>query len=278
MMEFSVLLSVYRKERAPWFRESLTSVFSQTVRPTEVVLVEDGPLTAELDAVVSDFVRREPTLRVVKLPENGGLGHALNVGLRHCRCELVARMDTDDICKPNRFERQLAVFAAHPEVDLCSSWIDEFEVDKDHVTSRRLLPEHHEEIVRYAKSRCPVNHPAVMYKRSVVLGLGGYQGFPEDYYLWVRMLMHGCRFYNVQESLLWFRFPSDVLRRRGGWHYAKDDLRAQWQFKRVGFLTWAEFVRNVSVRLVVRLMPNGCRTWVYRHLLRREGTPSPELV
>ncbi len=267
--KFSVLLSVYRKERASWLRESLESVFGQTVRPSEVVLVEDGPLTAELDAVVGEFVRREPCLKVVKLPVNGGLGAALNEGLKHCTHELVARMDTDDICKPNRFERQLAVFRKHPEVDICSAWIDEFETDKEHVTSRRLLPERHEDIVRYAKSRCPVNHVAVVYKKSVVLGLGGYQGFPEDYYLWVRMIMNGCRFYNVQESLLWVRFSTDVLRRRGGWSYAKDDLRAQWNFRKVGFLSWPEFLRNAAVRGVVRLMPNGARTFIYKHLLRR---------
>lgn len=269
--KFSVLLSVYRKERPEWFRESLESVFGQTVRPAEVVLVADGPLTPELDAVIAEFARRETTLRVVRLPVNGGLGHALNEGLRHCSYELVARMDTDDVCKPWRFERQLTVFAEHPEVDICSAWIDEFTVDKEHVTSQRRLPELHDDIARYARKRCPVNHPSVMYKRSVVLGLGGYQGFPEDYYLWVRMLMHGCRFYNVQESLLWFRFPADVLKRRGGWRYAKDDVRAQWRFWRAGFLTLPELGRNVAVRTAVRLMPNGLRTWVYRHLLRREG-------
>ena len=269
--KFSVLLSVYRKERPEWFRESLESVFGQTVRPAEVVLVADGPLTAALAAVVDEFTRRETTLRVVRLPENGGLGHALNEGLRHCSYELVARMDTDDVCKPWRFERQLAVFRQHPEVDICSAWIDEFTVDREHVTSRRLLPETHEEIARYAKKRCPVNHVAVMYRRSKVLGLGGYQGFPEDYYLWVRMLMHGCRFYNVQESLVWVRFSPDVLKRRGGWRYAKDDVRAQWRFWRAGFLTLPELGRNVAVRTAVRLMPNGLRTWVYRHLLRREG-------
>ena len=269
--KFSVLLSVYRKERPEWFRESLESVFGQTVRPAEVVLVADGPLTPELDAVIAEFARREATLRVVRLPVNGGLGHALNEGLRHCSYELVARMDTDDVCKPWRFERQLTVFAEHPEVDICSAWIDEFTVDREHVTSRRLLPETHEEIALYAKKRCPVNHVAVMYKRSVVLGLGGYQGFPEDYYLWVRMLLKGCRFYNVQESLVWVRFSPEVLKRRGGWRYAKDDVRAQWRFWRAGFLTVPELARNVAVRAAVRLMPNGLRTWVYRRLLRREG-------
>lgn len=269
MMNFSVLLSVYWKENPEWFREALSSVFNQTVRPSEVVLVEDGPLTSDLYAVVDEFVRQEGSLlKVVKLPENGGLGHALNVGLKHCSYELIARMDTDDICKPFRFERQLEVFARYPEVDICSAWVDEFEESKEHVTSRRILPETHEAIARYAKSRCPINHPVAMYKRSVILGLGGYQGFPEDYYLWVKMLQHGCLFYNVQESLLWFRFPREVLRRRGGWRYAKDDLRAQWNFKRSGFLTWPEYLRNVAVRGMVRLLPNGLRTWIYKHLLR----------
>lgn len=271
MQDFSVLLSVYRKERPEWMREALESVFRQTARPAEVVLVEDGPLTPELDAVIAEFRQKYTELKSVRLPVNGGLGRALNEGLRHCTHSLVARMDTDDVCKPQRFERQLQVFEQMPETDICSAWIEEFEEDKEHITSRRLLPEWHEDIVKYAKKRCPVNHVAVMFRRDKVLALGGYQGFPEDYLLWVRMIMDGQRFYNIQESLLWVRFSPDVIKRRGGWSYAKDDIRAQINFHKAGFISTIELWRNVTIRSVVRLMPNQLRVMFYKHLLRNEG-------
>ena len=268
MSNFTVLLSVYHKEQPSFMRLSLDSIFNQTVKPTEVILVEDGPLTPDLYTVIEEFSQNHPELKVVKLAKNGGLGNALNEGLKHCSHELVARMDTDDICKPHRFERQLQLFKEHPEVDVCSSWIDEFVDETNNVVSLRKLPEMNDDIVRYAKGRCPVNHPAVMYRRSKVMEVGGYQGFPEDSYLWVKLMLTGAVFHNIQESLIYFRTSNEVYKRRGGWKYAKDDIKAQWNFYRMGFLTFFEFTKCVLIRGTVRLLPNSIRSWIYRTFLR----------
>ena len=269
MSNFSVLLSVYHREQVPFMRLSLDSVFNQTVKPTEVILVEDGPLTPELYEVVDEYSQKYPCLKVVKLAKNGGLGNALNEGLKHCTCELIARMDTDDVCKPHRFEKQLQLFEKHSEVDVCSSWIDEFIDNPENVVSQRKLPQWNEEIVKYAKGRCPVNHPAVMYRRSKVLAVGGYQGFPEDSYLWVKLMLSGAVFHNIQESLIYFRTSDEVYKRRGGWKYAKDDVKAQWNFYKMGFLTFPELTKCVIIRGAVRLMPNNLRAWVYKTFLRK---------
>lgn len=268
---FSVLLSLYLKEQPSFLKQCLDSILTQTILPNEIVLVKDGPLTSELDAVVSDYVRRCSVLKVVALPQNVGLGRALNEGLKHCSYELVARMDTDDVAKPYRFQRQLEVFERQPEIDICSAWIDEFEGACSHVVSTRRLPETHEEIAAYAKSRSPINHPVVMFKKSAVLAAGGYQHFPlfEDYYLWVRMLMNGARFYNIQESLLFFRFSPAMFKRRGGWKYAMDERRFQSLLRQKGFISWGGYVKNVGIRLTTRLMPNGLRAWMYKRLLRK---------
>lgn len=269
MNDFSVLLSVYHKEQPSFIRLSLDSVFFQTKKPAEVVLVEDGPLTPQLYDVITEYTQKYPELKVVKLPQNVGLGNALNEGLKHCSYDLVARMDTDDICKPYRFERQLQLFADNPDVDVCSSWIEEFIDDTTNVVGQRKLPQWNSEIVCYAKKRCPMNHPAVMYRRSKVLEVGGYQGFPEDSYLWVKLLLSGAVFHNIQESLLYFRISNEMYKRRGGWKYAKDDIRAQRNFYKMGFLSFYEYVRNAFVRGIVRLMPNNLRAWIYRTLLRK---------
>lgn len=268
-MHFSVLMSVYIKEKPQFLKESLNSVFNQTLPPDEVILVEDGPLTDELYSTIKDFTEKHEKLKIVPLNENHGLGYALNIGLKHCKYNLVARMDSDDICKPYRFEKEITFMHEHKDIDICSSWIDEFENDKNNVVSQRRIPETHEEIIKYAKYRCPVNHPTVVYKRDKIIQLGGYQNFPEDYYLWIKMIMNGCKFYNIQESLLFFRFSSDLYKRRGGWKYAKDDIRAQINFYKVGFLNKREFLYNASIRSTVRLIPVHIRAFIYKYMLRK---------
>lgn len=266
---FSVLLSIYIKEQPDYLIQSLNSLFTQTLLPNEVILVKDGPLTPELDAVIAEYQLKYPILRVIPLPHNQGLGNALNEGLKHCSHELVARMDTDDIAKLDRFEKQIKVFQEHPEIDICSAWIEEFEGTLDNILATRKLPETHEEILKYAKHRCPINHPVVMYKKSAVLKAGGYKGFPEDYRLWINMLMTGARFYNIQESLLYFRFSSAMVKRRGGWKYAMADAKSQLDFYKMGFLSLPTLVYNLSVRMSVRLTPNFIRALIYKKLLRK---------
>ena len=173
MQDFSVLLSVYGGEKGEFLRRSLASVFAQTVRAQEVVLVEDGPLTEDLYRVVEEFCARQPELKVVPLPRNGGLGRALNEGLKHCSFDIVARMDTDDICRPDRFEKQLRVLREYPDVAVVSAWIDEFVDDPEHVVSTRRLPETPEELYEYGKSRCPVNHPVVDVPQAGATGVRG---------------------------------------------------------------------------------------------------------
>ena len=149
MQDFSVLLSVYGGEKGEFLRRSLASVFNQTVLAQEVVLVEDGPLTEDLYSIIEEFRIRQLGLKIVFLSQNQGLGKALNEGLKHCSYDLVARMDTDDIAKPNRFEKQVKVFEEHPELDLVGAWIDEFEGTPQHILSVRKVPETSEEIREY---------------------------------------------------------------------------------------------------------------------------------
>ena len=213
MPKFSVLMSLYWKERPEFLRQSLDSVFGQTLRADEVVLVEDGPLTPELDAVVKDYSARYPELKVVPLQMNVGLGRALNEGLKYCTNELVARMDTDDVAKPDRFEIQVPFMESRPEVAVSGSWIDEFIGTSENVTSVKKLPENHGEIFKYGKTRCPMNHPAVIYRKHIIQQVGGYGPFPEDYYLWGKLLVNGYKMHNIQESLLFFRSTPDVYKR-----------------------------------------------------------------
>lgn len=269
--QYSVLLSLYYKERPEYLRESLDSLFHQTVPSDDIVLVEDGRVGEALERVVREYEDRYPQLHVVRYERNRGLGHALNDGLKHCRHELVARMDTDDIAKPRRMEVQVNFMHEHQEIGMVGSWIDEFTEDKDCVESIRKVPECPDEVFAYAKKRCPVNHPTVMYRKSEVLSVGGYQTlyFPEDYFLWIKMLMNGCKVYNIQESLLCFRFDPDTFKRRGGWKYAWDEAVTQYHIWQMGFTSLPRFMSNLCIRFVARIIPNSLRSIVYKKLLRK---------
>lgn len=271
-MHFSVLISVYHKDNPAFFDQSLYSVFSQTRRADEVVLVEDGPLTPEQYKVVEKYQRIYSELKVIPIEKNGGLGKALNEGLKHCSYDIIARMDSDDVCKPNRFEKQVSFMKQNPEYDLVGSWVDEFYDDTEHISSVRCVPESHDEIYEYCKSRCPVNHPTVIFRKQAVLDAGGYltEYFPEDYFLWIRMLMNGAKFFNMQESLLFFRVSPDTIKKRGGWKYAIGEVHIQKMIYDIGFISYPSFVKNSIVRFTVRILPLWLRSLVYRNFLREK--------
>lgn len=268
MEKFSVLISVYIKDNPDWFRLSLDSIFTQTVMPDEVVLVEDGPLTLELDAVVSEYTARYPVMKVVALEKNRGLGLALNEGLLHCSFELVARMDSDDICKPNRFEMLLNEFEKDAELAVCGSWIEEFIDIPEHVEFIRVLPRTHTELFEFGKRRNPVNHPSCMFRKSSVLDSGNYQDFHlfEDYYLWARMMVRGYKFHCIQQSLLSFRFSRNMIKRRGGVKYAWTEVKFQWMLHKIGYINLTAFINNMMVRTITRLVPISMRTEIYKHV------------
>ena len=270
MISFSVLLSIYNRESPISLCQSLDSIFVQTVSPNEVVLVEDGPLSSELNDIISEYSAKYPILKIIPLPTNQGLGKALNEGLKHCSYDIVARMDTDDIAKPDRFEKQLAIFEKYSDIDVVGAWIDEFEDDISEVKSVRKLPELPNDIRQFANRRNPINHPVVMFLNSAVLAAGGYRHFPlfEDYYLWIRMLMNGAKFYNIQESLLYFRFSPEMFKRRGGWKYMINELHFLQMMRQMHFISFSQFMQNLFVRFSIRLIPNSLRAIIYTKLIR----------
>lgn len=270
MEKFSVLMSVYAREQSAYLKEALRSVFEQTVPPSEVVLVKDGPLTTELEAVITSFAERYKSLKIVALTQNMGLGNALNVGLSACTYRLVARMDSDDLSLPGRFEAQLRVFDEYPDVSVVGGWISEFDKDPKDIISYRKLPQTDRELKLICQLKNPLNHMTVMFSKKDVLNAGGYQHFYlfEDYWLWVRMIKNGVKLYNVQEVLVNVRGGTAMAARRGGWKYAKSEIRFQWKILQMGLISLHIFLRNVCVRFSIRMIPNGLRCLVYEKVLR----------
>ena len=270
--QYSVLMSVYHKENAEYLRKAMDSIWQQTVPTDDFILVCDGPLNKELDAVIDGRGGAHDELHVVRLEKNDGLGNALNIGIKHCKNELVARMDSDDISRPDRCERQLQVFSAYPDLSICSGVVEEFTVSTDQIEARRIPPEKQNEIIAFAKKRNPFNHPCVMYKKSAVDAAGGYQDFYllEDYYLWVRMLQKGYIGHNIQEPLLWMRAGSDMYKRRAGWKYAKSQKALFKYMVDSGFISESQYLKSIAVRTASSLTPNWLREFMFKTAMRKK--------
>ena len=270
MADYSVLMSVYKKENPEYLKTAIDSMLNQSVATNDFVLVCDGPLTDSLDEVISNFERTNPGLfNIVRLPENKGLALALNEGIKHCKNEIVARMDSDDFSKLDRIEKQLKAMD-ETGADIVGTNIFEFNGDITRLTGERNLPETDEEIREFAKSRSPFNHPSVVYKKSKVELVGGYGKFDyfEDYYLWVTLLQNGCKGYNVQEALVLMRAGDDLYLRRGGKAYAKCVMAFEKHLLSIGYISRFTYLKQTGARVLIAIAPNKFREKVYKKKLR----------
>lgn len=270
MSHFSVLLSLYHKESPRHLQTCFNSLVNQTLLADQVVLVIDGKIGQELEKVIAEFNNTLP-LTLVRLPNNVGLGLALNEGLKHCLYEWVLRMDTDDVCVPVRFELQMAFIKNHHDVAVVGGQIIEFDGEYDGNIERGILksvPLTHQQIAQWAKKRNPLNHMTVAYKKSVVLAVGGYRHhlFMEDYNLWLRLLSCHYQMANMPDVLVYARTGSDMIGRRKGVDYIQSEwvlFRLKRELRLDGLLS-AVFV--LLIRTIPRVLPSFLLKWVYRLL------------
>ncbi|MCX9132805.1 glycosyltransferase [Aeromonas veronii] len=263
---FSILLSVYCKEHPKYLFQALHSIwYEQVLKPNQIVLVQDGPLTPELDSEITRWQSElGEVLTLVTLPQNVGLAAALNRGLQHCKYDLVARMDTDDIAIPERFKLQVDFMQAHPEVSVSSGFIEEWNSDLSVQLSSRSLPLHHNEIVKFAKIRSPISHPASIFRKSVILDVGGYpEIYPEDHLLWVRVLQAGHKLANIPQVLLRMRTGNDFITRRG-YKFLKGEIKSYKIMYRENFLNKRQLISALLLKSFVRLSPKSLKIWLYK--------------
>lgn len=268
---YSVLMSVYYKENPAYLRQSMLSIYNQTIPTNNFVVVCDGPLTNKLNEVLFEMQEKfGPRLCVHRLPENGGLGNALKIGIKKCSNEFIARMDSDDISRPDRCEKEFKMLTTHPEISVLGGFIEEFIEDTKHVCSIRMVPEKQDAILRFAKKRNPFNHVSVMYRKSAVESVGSYESFflLEDYYLWIRMLNNGYQGYNLQEPLVWVRVGKDMYKRRGGWKYIQSQRSLFKYMAQTGFITTGQYQIQSLIRLIGAVIPNWLRAILFQKLLR----------
>lgn len=258
---FTVLMSVYKNDDPVFLKKALESIYEdQTLKPSEVVVVKDGPLCIDLEMALAKWEAKNQnnvSIKVLGLKHNVGLGEALRIGLNACTSDIVARMDSDDISVPERFELQYSFLLKNPEVSLVGASIEEFKEDENIASGKRIPPVGYGEILKFAKFRNPINHATVMFRKKDILQAGSYQtmhGF-EDYYLWIRMLLSGYRIENIKETLMKCRLGDGFMGRRRGWAYAKRELLFLSEIYHLGFISRMNLTKMFLTRFPVRLMP-----------------------
>jgi len=264
-------MSTYRADNPSFLRQALQSIFDQTLLPSQVVLVVDGPISDALEIVILEFEQLYPKiLDIHRLKENSGLGPALNFGLLKCKYELVARMDSDDISLKDRFQKQISYFEMNPNLAVLGADVEEFSKtpgDLNRVNKSPIASE----VYQYSRWRNPINHPAVVFRKSAVLFCNSYEDVPyfEDYYLWINLLHKKYKFDNLQEVLVLFRNDMDTIGRRHGLSYIKHEINFLNKAYNNSYLELPYFVLGFMIRLPLRIMPKSLLSKFYHFFLRK---------
>ena len=271
-LSFSVCMSVYKGDSPIFLKQAVLSVIHQTFPPAEIIIVVDGQVPDEVSKIISTLGNQYGIIKIINLPQNKGLGNALNIAVEHAEGNIIARMDSDDISLPDRFEKQINYLNAHPECDIVGGQMTEFIDSPDNIIGKREVPLTNEDIFIFMKSRCALNHVTVMFRKEAVLKAGNYQDWfwNEDYYLWVRMMMAGCKFANIPDVVVNVRSGKDQYARRGGKRYFDSEMGIKRLMLNNGLINKKEYFVNYLERFIIQLLfPNSIRGWVYRKFARK---------
>lgn len=271
-MKFSVLMSVYKNDEIEYLKQALSSIYDdQTLKPDQIVIVIDGPISSELNLVLSDFYEaHKDIVTLIPLKKNVGLGEALHYGTAYCKYDYIFRMDSDDICNKFRFEKQVKYLLKHPEVDVLGSNISEFQKSLDEQMLVRVVPEKNDEIVQLAKKRNPMNHVTVCMKKSALEKCGGYESLLllEDYYLWLKMIARGSNLANLNESLVYVRVGNGFVSKRGSKTRIVGWKKLQQFMVENNMINNYEAIINMFYINIFVHTPSWIKALLYRYLLR----------
>lgn len=265
-INFSVLISVYKKEKTLFFNQAFNSIWTlQSLKPSEIVLVQDGPLSIELLNAIDNWKSIiGDRLKIVEISNNVGLGPALNYGLQHCKYDLVIRMDTDDIAHSERFHLQTNFMYENPNVSVSSGYIEEWDYDFQNKLHSRALPNRHQDILHFAKSRSPISHAACIYRKRDIMSVGGYpDSYPEDYTLWINLLRNGKIMANIDDLLLYVRTGDEFYRRRG-YQFFLGELKVLSLQRKYKMISDIEYIKYALYRFCLRTSPAIIKKTAYR--------------
>lgn len=261
-------MSLFSKERPAYFDLSMKSIWDdQTRKPDEVVLVEDGPITKELEEIVTKWEKRIPVMKVVRLEKNQGLPIALNEGIKHCDCDYIARMDTDDIALPNRFKIQEEHLMNHQELAVLGGGVIEFS-DEEGDMEPRYMPITRNDIRLAICKTCPFIHPTVFIKKEVFNKGISYNPSCRKYQdleLWFQILSAGYQVANLDTILLRFRKDPYMYVKRN--KAAKTELIIMFKGIKSLYGRWSWRYIYPLLHYLFRLLPPRLCLFIYKHMI-----------
>lgn len=265
-LPISVLMAVYHRDDPSHLRDAINSILRQSKTASEFILVADGPLSPALYSCLSAFRDSDPPLTIIWKPRNEGLAKALQDGLKACRYEIVARMDSDDVSAATRFECQYDYLMTHPDVDILASIQPEFSTSPDITDRVKTTPEYHDQIVKALRYRNAISHPSVIFRKPPIEQIGGYRdvNLLEDYDLWLRAARFGLKFGCVQKSLLHMRVTNAQKERRGGAKYAWQNVRWRFRMFLEGNYSLSQFLLLTPLYAVFHFTPAYMKGALYR--------------
>lgn len=274
-MNVSVLISVYHQESPFYFDLSLKSLYEQTLWPDEIVLVKDGSLTPDLDDIIDKWLQLfEGRLKTVPIKNNVGLSEALNRGLKRCSNDWIARMDTDDICLPDRLAETGLFIKHNPSADIVGTFA--IRINEEGRQGKLITVPTSPEQIRKLIWACPMIHPTVCYKKEKILAVGGYNPNAgprqDDYELWYRCAAAGYEFHNIPKPLLLYRFSYNNMRRNNckvGYYQMINGFKGN-KLLGAGPLAYL----GVTIPFFRGLLPYPLNLWFYK--LMRKINPRSE--
>lgn len=269
--DYTVIMSVYKKVKPEHLKESINSILRQTHVTNEFIIIKDGDLSPEAEKIIQEFKKKNKLIfKVHGFKDNAGAGRSYNKALSLCTNKWAAIMDSDDIAHPEKFEKQLQYLSTHKKIDVIGTNAIEFIDEENHIYAKRKMPKTNDEIIKFGHARCPLIQPTAIFRVDSVKKAGSYQESPltEDYDLYIRMIMNGCNFFNLQEYLYSIRTSKDFFKRRGGIKYLSKILRFKYKYYKKGFYSSYEFFKTSTASIVAAMLPNKIRVLVYKKFLR----------
>jgi glycosyltransferase involved in cell wall biosynthesis len=264
-------MPLWSGEKLCFLEQSIKSMINQTISPNEFVFIFDQPISNEMDSLIKTLIKSHAKIQYIEAHhlKGAGLGALLKLGVEACTCTFIARMDSDDISLPDRCKKELEILNSSSTLAVVGSFLTEFELSPDMPKSIRKVPEKGAEFIRFAKLRNPINHPTVMFRKSLILEVGNYNAsfsHCEDYELWYKVIKSGYSLYNIQESLLLFRTGKDFLERRSRSKNVKSYIKLKKLMKSDKFISFNEYVSSLVIQCFFAHAPKKIKRIIYQQL------------
>jgi len=267
MINFSLILPIHFDVSYNTFKKAFNSLIKQTLKPTEFIIVLDGPIKPIVANYINTFLKKT-NIKIIKNIKNIGLGKSLKKAILKCKYEIIIRADSDVIYHINRNKELISLYNKNKNIDIFGSWMSE--TDSFNKIYKKKTPISNKSICYTMNFRNPINHPTVMFKKHKIILAGNYKHMPffEDYYLWLRCKKIGSSFLNIKKNLALTNIDLNYIKRRDGISYFINFLEFQKNVYKEKLISNFFIVTNILIRLFILPFSSKIKLYFYKKFLR----------